>query len=293
MKILSDFDGVLTDQIEEAHRVREIFRDELAQASGAGTAVDEILAQAEVVMDREPWKHGWKSAGRVTAFANEDLFIRCNGLGACLDQMSGTVLELRDVMRKAGHASFTDLAQFSYMQMVKETQAGKLKPMDSEVAGLFATLLSQGHEIVVVSNSGTQRILDLFKGVGVDAVAHDASPQAKLRVRGGAKKFELGQDWKTLTVGRYNVELNRPFYERILREEKPDMVIGDVFSLDLALPLSLARENALGSLPAKLLLRTQSYTPSWSKEFFSGPAEPAAVLATIDSIGQVERYITS
>jgi hypothetical protein len=33
----------------------------------------------------------------------------------------------------------------------------------------------------------------------------------------------------------------RPFYAQVLEEEAPDAVVGDVFSLDLALPLALKR----------------------------------------------------
>jgi hypothetical protein len=46
-----------------------------------------------------------------------------------------------------------------------------------------------------------------------------------------------------VTVGGLRVDVARPDYERVLREERPDAVIGDVFSLDLALPLALKRRE--------------------------------------------------
>ena len=63
-------------------------------------------------------------------------------------------------------------------------------------------------------------------------------------LRGGARKFVLDPGASAeLFVGPLRVETARRDYLMILREELPDAVVGDVFSLDLSLPLRLRRED--------------------------------------------------
>jgi hypothetical protein len=46
-----------------------------------------------------------------------------------------------------------------------------------------------------------------------------------------------------IEVGGLSVDVARPHYEEVLRKERPDAIVGDVFSLDLALPLALKRRD--------------------------------------------------
>lgn len=263
MKYLFDFDGVLTDQTEEAHRVRALFVEQVEQSSGWSSArVLELFSQAEQALDRAPHDHGWRFLGRVSAFANEDLFVRNNGLAACLDDW---MAQGKTVV--PGVKSFSDLSTVAYDAMLAETRSGKLKPIDPVSRTLMEGLLSRGHDIVVVSNSGTDRIVQLLESVGLQPEAHSSNPQARLRVRGDARKFELGSDARVRPVGPYPVDVSRPVYERILREEVPSAVIGDVFSLDLALPLELARSESARFGGLRAYLRVRPYTPSWSREY--------------------------
>lgn len=295
MKFLFDFDGVLTNQTEEALRVREIFLASAAQISRLSEAqVAGLFQQGESAMKERPERHGWNSRNRITAFANEDLFIHNNGLAACLDQWAyegrPQVREVLLSLRQAGFESFHSLAGFAYTEMVKETQAGKLKPIDPKSADLMAKLLAHDHEAVIVSNSGTARILDLFRSAGIEAVAHSDDSNARLRVRGDARKFELGEAARTFDVGNYRVDTSRPVYEMILREERPGAVIGDVFSLDLSLPLYLARTEPLSFGGMNLFLRTQHYTPLWSRQFFEKADVPNVNLHLVNDLDQLVSF---
>ena len=264
MKIVSDFDGVLTDQTEEAGRVRALFRDALVRLTALGEeGTDSAIARAEEAMDETPWKHGWWSEDRVTAFANEDLFIRNNALGSCLDQCAdeGDALlrENRKGLEAEGFKGYSGLAQWAYVEMTKETAQGKIKPMEPGAAQFLRDLVSDGHEVVIVSNSGTDRIVKLLRAEGLE-------PSDKLRVRGDARKFELGDRNALFEFDRYQVELSRPAYETILREEEPSAVIGDVFSLDLALPMELGRKEPNRFPGMRLFLRERPYTPEWVRD---------------------------
>jgi FMN phosphatase YigB (HAD superfamily) len=271
MKLLFDFDGVLTEQTEEADRVLEIFREEIARVVGAeATEVSAEIERASAAIAAAPHKHGWVSHGRVSAYANEDLFIRNNGLAACLDGLAESGDERLAGWRRRlaadGRPDFMSLAQLAYDRMTGETMAGAMKPMEPGGANILKGLLDDGHKIVVVSNSGTTRIVALLRGAGLDAVEHAVDPAAALRIRGGARKFELTPESRRFDVGAYRVETGRPVYEAILREEKPQFAVGDVFSLDLALPLHLARTDP-DFRGLRIALRVRGYTPDWSRDF--------------------------
>jgi len=266
MKFVCDFDGVLTDLSQEADRVMEIFALGLGTLAGLGPDQrTKLLASASHAMNDAPHRYGWYSQGRISAYCNEDGFIRVNALGALLDGWASDVGHpseagaLREKLCASGTKSFSDLAQASYFQMVKETAEGERHPLDARTRPVLEQIVSRGDEVVIVSNSGTDRILQMFSHAGLAA---GTEAGAKVRVRGNAQKFMLGDRAKSFSVGEYIVDTDRPNYEKILREERPDVVVGDVFSLDLALPTQLAREKEFSRLRA--ILRKRPYTPDWS-----------------------------
>ncbi len=62
--------------------------------------------------------------------------------------------------------------------------------------------------------------------------------------RGDARKFAFDPAGSEIAAyGALRIETRRPQYEAILREELPDAVVGDVFSLDLSLSLALKRRE--------------------------------------------------
>lgn len=269
MKILSDFDGVLTDITHEARRSSEIFRLHLTQSGGVPPdELENLLRKVQREMERFPLHHGWKVDGRIAAYWDEDAFMHTQALGACLDEWAlvdrNCTAQVLQALKTKGISSFSDLAGVSYTQMTQETSEGKLKPLDPETKAVVTELLKRGHDVVIVSNSKTDRITQLLTNQGL---AIGDSPNSQLRIRGDAKKFVLGDTPDRLDVDDHAVDIARPHYEAILIQERPQVVIGDVFSLDLALPLSLARRQTPGFEPLQLFLRKRDYTPSWVTHF--------------------------
>jgi hypothetical protein len=117
------------------------------------------------------------------------------------------------------------------------------------------SLLALGVEVVVVSNSDTSKLAALFEGIGL-------RPDIDLRLRGGAGKYVLGEGNASLRLGGRRVFVDRPRYAAVLLEENPDLVIGDVTSLDLALPFVLRASGQLKP-SLQLCLRRHSHTPDW------------------------------
>jgi hypothetical protein len=124
-------------------------------------------------------------------------------------------------------------------------------------------LLGRGVEIVVVSNSGTDKLAAWFDHAGVPQRVYPERAKGALCLRGSARKFVLdGPEREPLMLGTTKVDIARPHYDAILRDERPDAVVGDVFSLDLALPLALRRRDpAFQAL--RLLWLIHDYTPAW------------------------------
>lgn len=273
MKILLDFDGVLTEQTEEGQRAQEIFSDELASLTRLSDHdIQSLISEVEKELTQKPNLHGWKWEGKVSSFVNEDLFSRNAGIAACLDDWSQSedhpryknLSEIRQLLNNEGHQSFQDLARWAFQKMVRETQEGRHTPLDPKTPQFLRKLIEAGHEIVIVSNSATDRIRALLAKENIQTQDHDYNPHGKVRVRGGARKYALGETSRTLDFEAYHIEIDRPSYEMILREEEADVIIGDVFSLDLALPYHLAQSEPEKFGKMKLFLRTRHYTPEWS-----------------------------
>jgi phosphoglycolate phosphatase-like HAD superfamily hydrolase len=273
LKILSDFDGVLTDLSEEAARVRSLFEARLCEGSSSAAEVLRALTALESHMLLTPQRFGWKIKGRIAAFCNEDSFILTNALAAFLEDLAEQSVEpwptVRENLATQGIASYYELALQCYTQMTQETSRGERHPLDPLAVPFIRRALEAGISFVVVSNSSTDRICEILQREGLPAVAHESNPQAPLRIRGGAGKFVLGEHPTPFRVKGYDIDLDRPRYETILLEERPDWVIGDVFSLDLALPLSMRERNLPGFDSLRVWLRQRSYSPSWVLEFLS------------------------
>lgn len=289
MKIVFDFDGVLTDLATEAARFHAVFTDAV-HAAGRACRVDTLPLITEAVrsMDEAPHHHGWRVNGRITAFCNEDLFVRVNALASCLDGFSDSAASPAAAVRRAlgggGNTSFTALATECFHLMAAETAAGLHNPVEAATAGVLNALVQRGVQVVVVSNSSTARILQLLAGIGIAATEHAPGVAAPIRVRGHAGKFALGTTPRTVSIGHYAVELDRPGYRAILDDELPDVVVGDVFSLDLALPMAWAAETGR---TFTAVLRERSYTPAWSaahlRAHTTGPVR-AMLVRTLDPL---------
>lgn len=134
-------------------------------------------------------------------------------------------------------------------------------------------LNNSGVEIIVASNSKTEKIKYLFGKADVNVSDETSSERNGVHARGDAMKFVIDKEFTDLPEylevnENYKVPIRRSSYYKILSEEKPDFVIGDVFSLDIALPLYL-RMNDSSFQNLKVIQKVQPYTPDWIKNFLS------------------------
>ncbi|MGH2574694.1 MAG: hypothetical protein ACRDFC_03230, partial [Ignavibacteria bacterium] len=73
IKLLSDFDGVWTNQEEEADYVRDYIVSELSNITGSSkNKIQKLLDGIKSEMDKAPHKYGWMNNGEVAAYYKED-----------------------------------------------------------------------------------------------------------------------------------------------------------------------------------------------------------------------------
>jgi len=248
MKLLSDFDGVWTYPDEEgaAHGAALDAALEAAVGEDERPAVRAWIARARAALRAEPARWGWSVAGRISAFADEDPFTEHGALLHYLDEARASdplaarlaaAVEERDGSLDA----FGGRAHVGGVRAV-EARRGPGITQAATAAGL--ELLRRGVEIVVVSNSGTEKLQRWFEHAKLPNTIHPERAPGALRLRGSARKFVLAAGaGETIEAGGLRIDVARPHYEEVLREERPDAVVGDVFSIDLALPLALKRRE--------------------------------------------------
>lgn len=272
MRIVMDFDGVYTDPTDEGEACSRNFRNKIVslQLKSFGLhseeGVDSWLGELRARQAREPYRFGWRSEGKVSAFTFEDPFIRNIGLADFLDHLaaegdSRSNAVLKGLSSRESIRSYGELSEWSFHQLHLN------KKPDFQAKAWVLDALSKGHEITIVSNSATGKIEEFLDQSGYP---RDRRPS----VRGGARKFGLGRSPNFIELecrdsGVFQVDTDRPNYEQALLEVRPDLVIGDVFCLDLSLPIRLKREKKL-EFKGGIHYRHRDYTPSKMVNAVSG-----------------------
>jgi phosphoglycolate phosphatase-like HAD superfamily hydrolase len=284
IKILSDFDGVWTDQALEAEYVRRFAIDALAHATGSSAAVVEGDWNAFVRTTKaEPHAHGWAPDGRITAYVDEDPL--CEGSAVCrlLDHATeATAVRYREAIGHAGHASLAGFGEHCFHGGTARFRAEHPPCIVPDAKDMLRALTAAGADIVVVSNSATEKLVAFFAAAGIHAVDHDTGERGELRVRGNAGKWFLGPTDASITVAGRHIHVDRPRYRAVIVDERPDIVIGDVFSLDLALP-HVMRGAGNPKAPRTLVLRRHPHTPAW----ITADRAHGAIDAVVDQVGDI------
>ena len=280
-KILSDFDGVWTDQTIEAESVKLLLAAEAARL--AGVAAGEALRDFRRYEDQaraQPERHGWAPDGRITAYVDEDPFCVPNAVAGWLQDAAGERPgRYRAAILDAGYATLTAFADHCFLTATERYRTDHPPAILPGAKEHLEELLDRGVEVVIVSNSGAEKIVGWFRGIGIDA---GTARGHALRVVGSARKFEIGTSGETIEVRGRPVHVDRPRYRAVIEAERPDLIVGDVFSLDLALPHRM-REQDHPAAPRTLVLRRHAHTPDW----IQSTRADGAIDHVVDSVGEL------
>ncbi len=283
MKFLLDFDGTLTNIQTEYQSDHDKLVKRMAEIGIAPERFVALFNKAVEDIMQQPTAYGWPDNGRLTAFCDEDIFMHIIAGIMRIDEWIASDDAAYDDIRKAlsdNHVSLMQVAEECHLALCHEPLDAFNTPQP-EVVNALRTLLDRDCEIVIASNSEAQRIIEKLEFVDLKPVAHDDNPSARFRVRGHAKKYALDDNPRPVQFGNRTIDIARSHYAQIIREERPQVIIGDVFSLDLALPIEMARNDPMIYGDMQIYLRTRPYTPQWAIDCILNPPEDCPVIARL------------
>ncbi len=277
--LVLDFDGTMTDAEAEGRPFTEGYLEDLCALVGRPAGDEEILALAAEVegeLARAPAAHPFRWMGRAVAPATVDPYLR-------IVPIAHRVLDRFHVMPGAedrGRLLAGVLFKYNYAKTLG-------RPVFRSNAGKILRELG-GSPTWIVTNSDTHAVASK-----IAALDRETPGVAWLtsRVRGYARKFEIDDAW-THAAGELALPgLDRPVLLRrrayfeslrsVLEEANAtfaDLVVcGDIFELDLALPLSLG---------ARIALVASSRTPTYERAFVA--AHPRG--RVIEDLSEIPSY---
>src|SRR5690349_4642088 len=166
MKLLSDFDGVWTLPEEEGVANGAALDAALERLLGEAdrAAVRAWVARARAAVLAEPWRWGWSTAGRISAFADEDPFTVHGALLHYLDvARADDPLAARLAAAIEAQGSLGAFGGKAHTDGVGAVEARRGPAITADAVRAGKELLAHGIEVVVVSNSGTDKLKRWFE----------------------------------------------------------------------------------------------------------------------------------
>jgi hypothetical protein len=277
--LVLDFDGTMTDAESEGRPFRDGYLDDLCALVGRAPGDPEVLALAaevEAELERAPAAYPFLWMGRAVAPAVVDPYLRMVPIAHRILDRWGALADAVDRGRLLGNV----LYKYNYAKTLG-------RPVFRAHAGETLRTLS-GSPTWIVTNSDTHAVAGKIALLDRDVpgVAWLTS-----RVRGYARKFDVDDAWTGVAESMAVPDLTRPVllrrreYFTILKQIVDEagatfadlVVVGDIFELDLALPLALG---------ARVGLVTSPRTPGYERAFVAG--HPRGRL--IDELGAIPAF---
>ncbi len=269
--LVLDFDGTMTDAEREGGPFREGYLEDIATLCGADLGEVMVLAtrfEREVAAD--PQSYGWLFHGHIVAPATVDPYLRVMPVARKVFDHFGCFTDEGDRTRLLDGI----LYKYNYTKTLNVFREGA-----AEVLGAL-----EGTATYVVTNSHTEHVKAKIADLGVHWLVE--------RVHGRAKKYVIEHDFDAVPEQMSLPGLSRPVLLRrahyfrvldaLLKENGQDwsqlLVVGDIFELDLALPLQLG---------ARVGLVVNGFTPDYEKDYLAG--HPRGLL--IQDIGEIPALV--
>ena len=234
--LILDFDGTFTDAHAEARDYAARYTAGVAQILGR-----DVQGEWDEVRERmlsEPWRHGWRYNGEIAAPCSADPYLRVSCVAQLLFDQLGL---LRDPDERSRVLEGLYRDSYAYTRAVPR----------SDAAAVLTELLRLDLAVAVVTNSPPEVVAGKL-------AALEVSGMDRVRLVGNARKFIIDPSPRDATydgledlalpglAGRSVLVKRGPYYDelRVIWDEtgsRPDetLVVGDIFELDLALPLRL------------------------------------------------------
>lgn len=260
--LVLDFDGTMTDAEAEGAPFRTGYLEDLCALCGRAAGDAEVLAIADRVEQQlfeAPASHPFLWMGRAVAPATVDPYLRMVPIANAILDHFGVIPSPVDRGRLTGQV----LYKYNY---AKTLGRPVFRARAAATLGALAT-----RETWVVTNSDTHAVAGKVAAIDQQWLVP--------RVRGNARKFDVDDTWtgapESLPVPGLDrpVLLRRKRYHDVLVEVLAAIggtfadlvVVGDIFELDLAMPLALG---------ARVGLVASARTPAYERAFVA--AHPRA-----------------
>jgi FMN phosphatase YigB (HAD superfamily) len=265
--LILDFDGTVTDAEAEGAPFRAGYLEDLSILTGQPLeAVTAIAEEIELAVQADPNAHGWIYDGRIVAPATVDPYLRVMPVArAVFDRFH--VFGGADDRRRL-------LDGILYKYNYQKTRIA-FRPRAYE---LLRALI--GTDSYVVTNSHTDPVQAKIRALGEDAESLDWWLP---RVRGSARKYAVDDSFDAIDATMELPGLERPvllrrrlYHDALAALLKTSgaawadlVVVGDIFELDLALPLALG---------GRVGLVVNEFTPDYERAFVD--SHPRGTLLT-------------
>jgi phosphoglycolate phosphatase-like HAD superfamily hydrolase len=245
--VILDFDGTFTDVEIEAAPFTEAFR--AAVADLVGKNVDDDWARHVREVDARPDVYGWEFDGKLVAPANADPYIRATTVAQRIFADHGVL--------KDGAVRATIVSALYHLAYVRSATAFRESARE-----VLATVAGTGLPVFVVTNASTAIVtrklqelappgLERIEVIG-DAQKYAVVEPSKRDARFEVVPAELHLPGLTRPIsprrGRYFDQLAR-ISDRTGVAFRDMIVCGDIYELDLVLPLELGMSVHLVSGP--------------------------------------------
>lgn len=268
---LTDFDGVWTNPWRELQAVHQTVREQLARLGGMPLGeLEEAYQEFRNQVLGNPDRHGWHLDGRFSSYVDEDYFAVPTSIGQYIDlapcTTSGTLREA--ILREFG--SVLEFLDHCYHSTCERFRTEVDHDLTEGAERVLQWLLHERVRVVFATNAPAEKVVDWFAhhGFGVSDARQTEPGETQLRVYGRSGKQFLGESDHTMEFSGRTVHVDRPQYRAILEKESPDLVVGDVLSLDLSVPLAM-RHAGHPAAPKGIGIMDLPHTPQWVKQSVS------------------------
>ena len=265
--LVLDFDGTLSDAEKEGVPFRDGYLADLAAICNADV-LDVLTLADRLERQIDPQRDGWEYNGLIVAPATVDPYLRIMPVAKLILSHFGVFTQDPDARTRL-------LDRVLYKYNYPKT---RIVFREGAFDFLQAVRSFGGY---VVTNSATDHVRTKIRALGggdavlTSTVAVHNGPLEWLagRVHGDAKKYVVRNDWDTDIPEGMGIPgldrpvlLPRPHYYDVLRgildigrDRWEDLVVfGDIFELDLALPLHMG---------ARVILHANEHTPPYELAF--------------------------
>ncbi|WP_428265821.1 HAD family hydrolase [Haliangium sp.] len=255
--LILDFDGTVTDAEREGAPYRTGYLEDLALLTGR--PLDEVHQRADAIeaeVRSDPDNHGWVFQGRVVAPAVVDPYLRILPTARGIFDVGGHFTRSIDRER---------LLELLYKYNYQKTDTA-FRPGAYELLASLA-----GTAVYVVTNSHTGPVQDKIRALARTDGEFD---WLRGRVHGRAQKYVIDDGFTEVDaelaipgLGRPVLLRRRRYHDAIARLLESEgrswselLVVGDIFELDLALPLHQW---------ARVALMANDFTPGYELDFLA------------------------